>query len=130
MDCAAVTFSVTVGDTPSTCSSAVSASKSSADKPDFRSLPGAESVSQFERARPNPPDFLARSLTRLRGLPVCGEALAVFAEGLRRAEHGGAEDYDRRVRQLAALCLRRSCGGAYACAVILYDLNHSPGKEL
>ena len=92
--------------------------------------PGAERIDQFERARPEPPDFLTRSLKRLCGLPVCGEALAVFAEGLRRAEHGDAEDYDRRVRQLAALCLRRSCGGAYACAVILYDLNHSPGKEL
>lgn len=92
--------------------------------------PGADMADQFERARPEPPDFLTRSLKRLRGLPVCGEALAVFAEGLRRAEHGGAEDYDRRVRQLAALCLRRSCGGAYACAVILYDLNHSLGKEL
>ena len=44
MDWAAVTFSVTVGDTPSTCSSAVSVSKSSADKPAFKSLPGAESV--------------------------------------------------------------------------------------
>ena len=93
-------------------------------------LPGADMIDQFERARPDPPDFLTRSLTRLRGLPVCSEALTVFAEGLRRAEHGGAEDYDRRARQLAALCLRRSCGGAYACAVILYDLNHSPGKEL
>ena len=92
--------------------------------------PGADMVDQFERARPELPDFLTRSLKRLRGLPICGEALAVFAEGLRRAEHGGAEDYDRRVRQLAALCLRRNCGGAYACAVILYDLNHSPGKEL
>lgn len=92
--------------------------------------PGAERIAQFERARPEPPDFLTRSLARLRGLSVCGEAIAVFAEGLRRAEHGGAEDYDRRVRQLAALCLRGNRGGAYACAVILYDLNYSPGKEL
>ena len=95
----------------------------------FALSPGADMVDQFERARPEPPDFLTRSLKRLRGLSICDEALAVFAEGLRRAEHGGAEDYGRRVHQLAALCLRRSCGGAYACAAILYDLEHSPGKE-
>lgn len=92
--------------------------------------PGADMLCAFERARPAPPDFLSRSLARLRDRPVCDEALDGFAEGLRRAEHGGAEDYARRVRQLAALCLRRGCGGAYACATLLYDLEHSPGKEL
>jgi hypothetical protein len=76
------------------------------------------------------PDFLCASLERLRGRPVCEEAVSLFALGIRLLEHAAPDepaDYTRRVRRLAALCLRQNLGGAYSCALIAHVLNH--GKE-
>lgn len=80
-------------------------------------------LTQLEQSR-EPESPLARSLTRLRGLP-CEAALPLFAEGLRLCECADDRQiaaYDRRVRQYAALSLRKSLGGACACAMLLEEL--------
>ncbi len=83
--------------------------------------PGPSILAQFEQDH-SPSTHLAQSLARFRGQPPCREALSLFAVGVRLLENATVEDwtlYDRRVRQLAALSLRKNLGGVYACALIL-----------
>ena len=84
--------------------------------------PGPAFLTEFERNHPEPPDFLCASLLRFRGRPPCEESLALFAVGVRLLESGDArerEQYARRARSLAAVCLRKDLGGAYACALLI-----------
>lgn len=91
--------------------------------------PGPRILTSFEAAHPDPPDFLCASLARFRGRPPCPEALTLFAVGVRLLEHpapGERRAYERRARQLAALCLREDLGGVYACALIAHLVNDPP----
>ena len=95
--------------------------------------PGPAQIVWFELEHPEPTDFLSDSLLRLRGLPPCGEAVALFAAGVRLLECADVHErrvYDRRARQLAAVCLRRGCGGAYACALIHSAIQDLKGESL
>ena len=95
--------------------------------------PGPAQIVRFELEHPEPTDFLSGSLLRLRGLPPCGEAVALFAAGVRLLECADVHErriYDRRARQLAAVCLRRGCGGAYACALIHSAIQDLKGESL
>lgn len=95
--------------------------------------PGPAQIVRFELEHPEPTDFLSDSLLRLRGLPPCGEAVALFATGVRLLECADVHErrvYDRRARQLAAVCLRRGCGGAYACALIHSAIQDLKGESL
>ena len=95
--------------------------------------PGPAQIVRFELEHPEPTDFLSDSLLRLRGLPPCGEAVALFAAGVRLLECADVHErrvYDRRARQLAAVCLRRGCGGAYACALIHSAIQDLKGESL
>ena len=86
--------------------------------------PGPALLTGFELNHPEPPDFLCASLLRFRGRPPCEESLALFAIGVRQLESGDArerEQYARRVRSLAAVCLRKDLGGAYACALLIQN---------
>ena len=86
--------------------------------------PGPALLTGFELNHPEPPDFLCASLLRFRGQPPCEESLALFAIGVRQLESGDArerEQYARRVRSLAAVCLRKDLGGAYACALLIQN---------
>lgn len=87
--------------------------------------PGAAFLTAFERES-RPSGFLSRSLVRFRGMPPCEEALNTFAVGIRLLESADDNErnlFDRRVRNLAAVCLRKNLGGAYACALLLERLN-------
>ena len=91
--------------------------------------PGPRILTAFEDAHPNPPDFLCATLARFRGRAPCPQALALFADGVRlleRAAPGERRDYERRTRQLAALCLRKNLGGICACALIAAQLDSDP----
>lgn len=87
----------------------------------LRISPGSALLTSLEVRWP-PPDFFCASLARLRGREPCGDALDLFALGVRLLEHAGTADYSRRARQLAAVCLRENLGGAYACALIDFVL--------
>lgn len=90
----------------------------------LRIAPDPDLLLALEQAH-SPCDFLSMSLTRLRGRTPCAEALALFAQGIRLLEHAAPSDtevYVRRTHQLAALCLRKNLGGAYACALICHTL--------
>lgn len=83
--------------------------------------PCAAFLAGLESAFPDPPDFFSASLHRLRGLPVAPDAPGVFAAGLKLIDHPDAQPmriWLKRTRNLAALCLRRQEGGAYACALV------------
>ena len=87
--------------------------------------PGASILTDFELRHPAPPDFFCETLLRFRGEPPYAEALALFAVGVRLLEASTADErrlYDRRARNLAALCLRNRTGGAYACGLIAHIL--------
>ena len=95
--------------------------------------PGPAQIVRFELEHPEPADFLSGSLLRLCGRPPCGEAVALFAAGVRLLECADVHErrvYDRRVRQLAAVCLRSSSGGAYACALIHSAIQDLKGESL
>ena len=95
--------------------------------------PGPAQIVWFELEHPEPTDFLSDSLLRLRGLLPCGEAVALFAAGVRLLECADVHErrvYDRRARQLAAVCLRRGYGGAYACALIHSAIQDLKGESL
>lgn len=84
--------------------------------------PGAKFITDFELGHPEPTDFLSRSLLRFRGQPPCEEALDLFAVGVRLIENSDENEarlYDHRVRNLAAVSLRKNLGGAYGCALLL-----------
>ena len=85
--------------------------------------PGADFISEFEMNHPTPPDFLCETLVRFRGQPPCEESIQLFAVGVRLLEHADENEirlYDHRVRNLAAVCLRKNHGGAYACALLAH----------
>ncbi len=85
--------------------------------------PGAAFISEFEMNHPAPPDFLCETLLRFRGQPPCEEAIRLFAVGVRLLEHADENEsrlYDHRMRNLAAVCLRKNLGGAYACALLAH----------
>lgn len=85
--------------------------------------PGSAQMLAFEQSYPVPPDFLCASLLRFRGQVPDPAALTLFAAGVRLTEHSSPaeqQDYERRVRRLAAVCLREHLGGAYGCAILLY----------
>ena len=87
--------------------------------------PGAQFITEFELNHPSPPDFLCRTLLRFRGQTPCEDAITLFAVGVRLLEHADANEarlYDRRVRNLAAVCLRKNLGGAYACALLAHQI--------
>lgn len=91
----------------------------------LRISPGAEMLTDFELSHPEPTDFLSRSLLRFRGQPPCEESLALFAVGVRLIENSDENEtrlYDHRVRNLAAVSLRRTLGGAYGCALLAHRL--------
>ena len=81
--------------------------------------PGPGWMAAFAKAHPHPPDFLCASLQRFDGPPE-EESLALFALGLRaRGDARAAADFDKRLRQRAAVCLRAGGGGGlYACALL------------
>lgn len=87
--------------------------------------PGGTLLSSFERAHPDPAGFFSQTLKRFRDTPPCPDAVTLFAVGVRLLEHAAPGEqtvYNRRARQLAALCLRKNLGGAYACGLILDTL--------
>ena len=89
--------------------------------------PGAEHLLGFEMDSPSPPDFFCETLLRFRGEPPCEAALNLFAQGVRLLEKATEDEiriYQRRARNLAALCLRNHWGGAYACALIAHVLEN------
>lgn len=94
----------------------------------LRLWPGAMWLIRLERACPQPPDALSRSLARFLGLAPERESLDLFALGARALDGGeGGGAYDRRLRRRAAECLRLNRitpiepirgGGLYACALL------------
>ena len=95
--------------------------------------PDPARIVRFELERPEPADFLSGSLLRLRGLPPDETAVALFAAGVRLLECADVHErrvYDRRTRQMAAVCLRRHSGGAYACALINSAIQNPKGESL
>jgi hypothetical protein len=83
--------------------------------------PGAEMLTRFELSHRKPDGFFCRSLLRFCGRPPCEEALSLFAVGVRLLEQSDENEarlYCHRVRNLAAMCLRKNLGGAYACALL------------
>ena len=87
--------------------------------------PGAKYLTDFELNHPDPPDFFCQSLLRFRGQTPCEEALDLFSVGVRLLENADENEsrlYARRARNLAAVCLRKNLGGAYACALLAHQI--------
>ncbi len=71
---------------------------------------------------------LTRQLDKRRGMPLCAQEEACWIEGLKRLELNDAGDYERTLRQTAAVALRKRCGGLlYACGLCL-DLMKAGGQ--
>lgn len=88
--------------------------------------PDAGTLTDLELRHSVPPDFFCETLLRFRGQPPCGDALSLFATGVRLLEASTADErriYQRRARNLAAVCLRTHQGGAYACGLIAHILD-------
>lgn len=84
--------------------------------------PAARWVAQLEAAFPESPDPLCEALRRFSGPPDSG-VLALFVQGVKALDDGRYDaEFDRRLRQRAAVALRthRPCGGLYACALVEY----------
>ena len=63
---------------------------------------------------------LTRQLSKRRGLPVCEAEEACFIAGLKQMELNDRGDYEKRLRQTAAVALREKRGGLlYACGLCL-----------
>lgn len=87
--------------------------------------PGAQMLTAFELAQPCPDDFFCRSLLRFRRQTPCEESLNLFAVGIRLLESADGNEarlYCHRARNLAAVCLRKNLGGAYACALLAHQI--------
>ena len=83
--------------------------------------PGAVWLQRLEAAYPEPPDAFCAAFRRFEG-PPDAEALRLFAMAMKPLD-GGAPDpmYEKKLRQRAAVALRRheTGGGLYACALAL-----------
>ena len=96
--------------------------------------PGAAWLLRLEAEYPQPPDFFSASLIRFAGLCADDEGLALFACGVRALE-GEANDFERRLRQRAAVALRSGSdrmtigGGLYACALIRFLIEEEKKHE-
>ena len=63
---------------------------------------------------------LTEDFERLTARDVCAEEAACWLMGLKRLESGDEGDYERRLRQTAAVALRAGCGGLlYGCGLCL-----------
>lgn len=64
---------------------------------------------------------LTRLFRQSAARSVCDEETRAWIEGVKRLElHQGLGDYEKTVRQAAAVALRKRCGGAlYACGLCL-----------
>lgn len=89
----------------------------------MRLVPRRERLLALENALP-PPDALALSMERWRGMAATAENLALFCMGVKCLESGlETEIFHRRLRQSAAAALRLGGGGGlYACAMVCFDL--------
>lgn len=90
----------------------------------LRIRPGQALVAQLELDCA-PPDYFCQTLSRFRGRTPSDRSLELFARGvqlLECADPDRVREYIRQTRQLAALCLRKPQGGAYACALIAHSL--------
>ena len=95
--------------------------------------PGADLIVQFELGFAAPTDDLCQSMLRFCGRSPCMGAVALFAAGARLLECADSREilvYDRRVRQLAAVCLRQNLGGAYACALLNHAIRNLKGESI
>ena len=83
----------------------------------------AEAFAAWAEALTKPGD-LTEQLQKTRSRPVCPEEIACWIEGVKRAEAGDPGDYERVLRQTAAVALRKKCGGLlYACGLCLDLMN-------
>ena len=64
---------------------------------------------------------LTRLFRQSAARSVCDEETGAWLDGIKRLElHQGLGDYEKTVRQAAAVALRKRCGGAlYACGLCL-----------
>jgi hypothetical protein len=95
----------------------------------MRILPDESWIDRLEENDPS--DHLSRSLLRFRGKAADTENLKLFARGCKLLDDPAAavqsdlNDYDRALRQSAAIALRGGCGGAlYACALMNAEIIH------
>lgn len=85
----------------------------------LRLWPDAQWVWMLEEMYPIPPDYLSKTLLRFRNLAPEFSTIELFAQGLRQLDGDFSTDYERQVRQSAAIALRTgSGGGLYGCALI------------
>ena len=86
--------------------------------------PAPKWLNALEAEYPEPPDTLCAFFHGFSGMPG-PEALKLFAAGMKALDAGRSDpSYDRRLRQLAAVTLRKhqSGGGLYACALVRYRM--------
>ena len=90
----------------------------------IRIWPGAEWMSRLEARYPVPPDHLSASLARFSGMQPDPDNIVLFAHGIRILDGDPIRDYEIRLRQRAAVCLRQhTFGGLYACGIVNYLIN-------
>lgn len=73
-------------------------------------------------------DELTRLLMRTQGASVCPEETACWIEGIKRLElpsERSIDDYERLVRQTAAVALRKKCGGLMTVCGLCLNLLRS-----
>lgn len=99
----------------------------------LRLWPSPACVAAFAARHPDPPDFFCETLKRFCSQPVEAADLRLFAQGLRFLDGAAdAGDFERRLRQRAAVCLRdpaRRPGGLYACGLLLHHIKLDPPRE-
>lgn len=88
----------------------------------LRLCPSEAWLKRLEDQFKTSPDFLCFTLERFKKLPVDEESLNLFALGVRYLDGDNSIiDYEKRLRNRAAICLRSGGGGGlYACGL----LNH------
>lgn len=94
-------------------------------------LPSSEWLLYLENQYEDPPDFLCKSLIRFKKLPPEYESLKLSVLGIRSIEGDPcARDYEKRLRQRIAVCLRNGGGGGlYACGILNYIIKEENPHE-
>lgn len=81
----------------------------------------AQAFDQWLLERVTPGD-LTRQLEKRRLFPFCGEEEACWLEGIKRLDlPRGACDYEKKLRQCAAVALRKQSGGLLASCGLCLD---------
>jgi len=68
------------------------------------------------------PGMLTVKLSERSGCPICSEERSCWIKGIKQMEMPDGFDYEKHLRQTAAVALRKRCGGLLECCGLCLDM--------